>query len=318
MEKPLVSIMIPTHNDSNTLARCLQSVLEQDYENMMVVALDNQSSDGSYDILTDFEKRYRDRLYIGRTFSCLSQVALQDRCGDLINPRTMVKQYLPATDVLAPTYVSRCVDLLESNKKMGCVLTHADAIQPNGSIRPVPRHRSSDCVISGESQMEFFMANGLELNLVALYRTEIFALSRQEGFIFNRHSAWLALVMASSISDLGYIHDSLAFRGDPKSALGDQFVPCLEDFFEHYLFLQAFNTIAARLGKDSVCSLLPRALQRLGRECIECSSRFRKAGNEQAARSYLSLALAFAPEIGETHEIRELITAFTDRPQGWP
>jgi glycosyltransferase involved in cell wall biosynthesis len=318
MEKPLVSIMIPTHNDSNTLTRCLQSVLEQDYENMMVVAWDNQSGAESYDILAGFEKRSGDRLYIGRTYTRLSQVALRDRCGDLINPRTMVKQYLPATDVLAPTYVSRCVDLLESNKKIGCVLTHADAIQPNGCIRLVPRHRSSDCVLSGDSQMESFMANGLELNLVTLYRTEVFALSRQEGFVFNRHPDWLALVMASSISDLGYIHDSLAFRGDPKSALGDESVPDLEDFFEHYLFLQAFNTIAARLGKDSVCSLLPRALQRLGRECIECSGGFRKAGDEQVARSYLSLALAFAPEIGETNEIRDLAAAFKDRPQGWP
>ena len=41
MVKPIVSILIPTYNHAATLERCLRSVLEQDYEPMQVVVLDN-------------------------------------------------------------------------------------------------------------------------------------------------------------------------------------------------------------------------------------------------------------------------------------
>ena len=45
MDKPLVSILIPTCDEADTLDRCLRSALDQDYDNLMVIALDNQSKD---------------------------------------------------------------------------------------------------------------------------------------------------------------------------------------------------------------------------------------------------------------------------------
>ena len=57
MDRPLVTIMIPTRNNASTIARCLASVLEQDYDNLLVSALDNQSTDDTYDVLVDFERR---------------------------------------------------------------------------------------------------------------------------------------------------------------------------------------------------------------------------------------------------------------------
>lgn len=317
MNKPLVSIMIPTHNDAATLERCLRSVLEQDYDNLLVAALDNQSEDGTYDLLVDFEKQYRDRLYIGRTFTRLSRLALQDRCGGLVNPRTMFSQYLSATDLLAPNHVSRCLELFESNQNAGCVLTHADIIHPSGTVCPAPHYQAADVVIPGAVQMESFMADGMNLNAIGLYRTEVYALSRKEGFVFNRFPNWLALVMASSISDLGYIHDPLAFRGDSPAVLGERFIPSTEDFFEHYLFLQAFNTIAARLGRSNVCEQLPKAIHRLSRECIRCSDQLQKTENQEAARSYLSLALAFLPEMAETQAFKQVAASFEDGPWAW-
>lgn len=48
--RPLVSVVIPFHNASNTLHRCLNSVIAQTYRPLEVILVDDASSDNSYRI----------------------------------------------------------------------------------------------------------------------------------------------------------------------------------------------------------------------------------------------------------------------------
>jgi hypothetical protein len=318
MEKPLVSIMIPTHNNSETLSRCLSSVLEQDYDNLLIAALDNHSSDDTYDILADFEKKFRDRLYIGRIYASMNPSEHRRRCQELVNPRSKFIKHFPATDVLAPTYVSRCIQVFESNSKAGCVMAHADVIKPSGAIESMAKCFPGDCTILGDSHMESLMANGFDLNTTELYRVEVMNLSSSEGLIFNRFPFWLPLVMASSIADIGFIHDSLALHGDVKSVAGSEYVPSLEYYFERYLFLQAFHTIATRLGRRKVCDQYPSAIRRLSMDCVSSSNQLFKAGDYQLAKSYLSLALAYLPEVAVAPQFIEVSKLLEDSTRNRP
>ncbi len=47
---PLVSVIIPTKNSSSTLARCLDSIMNQTYKNIEIIVVDNYSSDTTLDI----------------------------------------------------------------------------------------------------------------------------------------------------------------------------------------------------------------------------------------------------------------------------
>ena len=55
----MVSITIVTWNSDSCLRECLASVLRQDYPEIEVVVLDNASSDGTSEILREFEPRIR-------------------------------------------------------------------------------------------------------------------------------------------------------------------------------------------------------------------------------------------------------------------
>ncbi|MDD5660093.1 MAG: glycosyltransferase [Actinomycetota bacterium] len=48
---PLVSVLIPARNEENNIARCIKALLKQDYDNLEIIVLDDNSTDNTYDIV---------------------------------------------------------------------------------------------------------------------------------------------------------------------------------------------------------------------------------------------------------------------------
>jgi GT2 family glycosyltransferase len=55
IQKDLVSVTLVTYNSGRFIRRCLESVLEQKYPHLEVIVIDNASTDGTADILEQFE-----------------------------------------------------------------------------------------------------------------------------------------------------------------------------------------------------------------------------------------------------------------------
>lgn len=63
-ERVGVSILIPTYNTSKYISRCLDSVFRQDIDDFEVVIIDDQSTDGTYELVEEYaQKDPRIRLY---------------------------------------------------------------------------------------------------------------------------------------------------------------------------------------------------------------------------------------------------------------
>jgi chlorobactene glucosyltransferase len=77
---PLVSILIPARNEEKNIRRCLRSLVRQDYPNFEIIVLDDNSSDNTSSIVTEFTKRdSRIKLirgaplengWLGKSFAC--------------------------------------------------------------------------------------------------------------------------------------------------------------------------------------------------------------------------------------------------------
>lgn len=59
MSEPSVSVLIPVYNGEHTLARCIDSVLAQEYPDLEVVVVNDCSTDGTAAVLTRYEGRVK-------------------------------------------------------------------------------------------------------------------------------------------------------------------------------------------------------------------------------------------------------------------
>lgn len=57
MNKPLVSIVVPTHNRTDMVQRAISSLLNQTYQNIEIFVCDNSSSDNTQEVLKSYEDK---------------------------------------------------------------------------------------------------------------------------------------------------------------------------------------------------------------------------------------------------------------------
>jgi glycosyltransferase involved in cell wall biosynthesis len=60
----LLSVIIPCYNSEKYVSRALESVLKQTYGDYEIILVDNNSSDGTVEILYDYEKKYPEKIKV--------------------------------------------------------------------------------------------------------------------------------------------------------------------------------------------------------------------------------------------------------------
>ncbi len=129
----LVSVTIVTYNSGRFIKRCLESVLEQKYNNLEVLVIDNASTDGTVDILEQFESRcrivYNDE-NIG--FAAAQNQAILLSGGEWVltlNPDVL----------LLPTFIHALVEAGYVDRRVGTVCGKLLTLTPDFDIPEKPR-----------------------------------------------------------------------------------------------------------------------------------------------------------------------------------
>jgi glycosyltransferase involved in cell wall biosynthesis len=127
MPRPLVSIVTPSYNQAAFLEEAIRSVLEQDYEPVEYVVVDDGSTDGSSEII----RRYEDSLAWWTRQENAGQVAALNRGFARTSGAYM--GYLNSDDTLLPGAVSRMVEELERDADLW--LVYGDALYTDETSR---------------------------------------------------------------------------------------------------------------------------------------------------------------------------------------
>ena len=135
MDSTLVSILIPFKNTAAFLAECLQSILEQDYTNWEVLAVNDGSTDASKDIVSQFALQEPRIKIIDNTGSGIIhalRLAYARSKGGYITR-------MDSDDIMKPSKLSTMVSLLDAYGKghiaLGKVTYFSDRGISNGYKR---------------------------------------------------------------------------------------------------------------------------------------------------------------------------------------
>src|SRR5271154_155988 len=111
----LVSVTLVTYNSGRFIKRCLESVLEQKYPNLEVIVVDNASTDGTVDILEQFE----DQVRIYYNDENIGFAAAQNQAIGLSNGEWVLT--LNPDVLLLKNFIQALVDAGQTDPKVGTV-----------------------------------------------------------------------------------------------------------------------------------------------------------------------------------------------------
>lgn len=221
MKVPLVSICIPAYNNSLYIRETVNSVLTQDYKDFELVIVDDNSTDNTWEIISEFSdpriRKYRNEKNLGmhgnwtKALSMAEGVYMKLLCGD---------------DLIYPDCISRQVKAFEeaASKDLVMVSCRRRIITSTGKVVPGSFYKLFPGRYSGKKAMRacaFFGTNLIGEPMAVLFKAEVF---KKNQIVLGSNNYLIDLDMYSKILKYGslvVLKDYLAaFRIYPASMSG--------------------------------------------------------------------------------------------------
>ncbi len=139
--KPDVSFIVPCYNHGEYLRDCVVSLLKQDYTAFEIIIINDGSTDNTHEVATEIKDEFPEYniRYIQQENSGL--VRSRNKGCTIAKGKYILP--IDADDLIAPSFLSKTVAILESNPHLGYVSTkalffgHSNLIWPKENLTPV-------------------------------------------------------------------------------------------------------------------------------------------------------------------------------------
>jgi len=124
---PLVSVAIITYNQKGYLKECLNSILKQDYNNIEIVVADDCSTDGTQDMLKEYDRKYPNKFVLklsnkNQGITPNSNLAHFACSGKYI-------AWMGGDDLMLPGKIKKQVEYMEKNQECTICYHNLDVFQ---------------------------------------------------------------------------------------------------------------------------------------------------------------------------------------------
>lgn len=188
--EPLVSVIIPTRNRSSLLSRALNSVLNQSYDNLEVIIIDDASEDDTTKEVDKYRPKFKRLKYIRNNKQCggaaARNIGIRNATGKYI-------AFLDDDDEWLPEKTLKQLTILESSPNIGAVSCWYNRIY-NNKIQKVR--------LIAEVSFEFLLwENFMGSFSLCVVRSELAKTVRFDPFLSSSQDwqFWLELSMVTRI-----------------------------------------------------------------------------------------------------------------------
>lgn len=301
MTLPLVSICIPNYNYGLYVGKAIQSAINQSYENVEIVVIDNASTDNSIEVINSFKQNNKVKIFentenIGALRNFNKSFELSK--GDYV-------VFLSSDDMLKPKFVEKCVQVFEKYD-VGMVGTEMALIDKDDNIlgEYIPFY-DDNYIIPGIKQAKvFLMGNCFGSNQVLIERSVLEKVGLFDGR-FGAASDWHLWFRICLQSDIAYLKEQLTtlrLHGNNQTLYHGR--KSMEAIFIFYLMkLDFLNRIK---GNSYLESFSKEAIKKLAQNCLKFSVEMLNHNDRDVALQYLNMACVFDSQIENEHSFKTI------------
>lgn len=309
-KNPLVSIMIPNRNHAQFLGACIESALNQTYDNIEIVVLDNCSDDNSMEVAS----RYIDR---GVTL-CRNPHNILNNSYKVLACLTEGKYMtlLCADDLIQPEFIESCVDIMENNPEVGYVHSERDYIDGHGNITELDPFYNCSFVAPGESTLPIYLLTDVAQPAQCLIRRSTFTSVLGYNTEFDHTNAdkemWFKLSLVSNYAYLRRKFVLIRIHEARESTVG------FRNFFHPLAMYLSIDSQVKRgklEGHQTVVERLPAAYEKLAQESLLIADACLRDNDRGLAKKYLLFAQILSDDIVHSdtfHKVQILCNATDD------
>ena len=129
MTNPLVSVIVPVYNARNSVARCLESICSQTYQELEIIVLNDGSTDDSLTICEQFRAKDPRVTVVDKENEGVSRT----RNAGMRAAHGKYLQFVDSDDYIEPTFTARMVEAAEKNYADLVIAPYWMVIPPDSS-----------------------------------------------------------------------------------------------------------------------------------------------------------------------------------------
>lgn len=307
---PTVSICIPNFNYARFLPACLNSILEQTYQEFEVIFRDNASTDCSFKIAKEYEKIFLQRKIPFKLAKNPKNYG-SDKNSELCAAECIGKYrlILASDDIIYPDYLEKAVSILEQYPNVSMVMVHRDDINESGEkLFSIPFYKES-CIIPGEQQAAVFMKTGIAIPGQRIMRVSSIEAVKEWICTFQVANDWYYNALMACAGDIAYINKPLMQYRIHSGNETTESENNMTAVMEHYQIIHKIAKVTEQYGYQLPAKKLPEAIHKLGIMCLRYAFKMILADKQNIALKYLNLSKVFDENIEQEELFYYLLSA---------
>ncbi|GFH89694.1 chondroitin synthase [Lachnospiraceae bacterium] len=302
-KKPLVSIMIPNYNHSRYLEECIKSAVNQTYDNVEIVLVDNSSEDNSIQLAAK---------YVGNKIRiCRNGYNILNRSYCILDKLTTgkYKMMLCADDFIEPDFLEKAVAIMEKYPNVGYVHGERDFVMESGEFIELEPFYNCSFLASGRDTMPVYMVTTVAHPSQGIFRAEVF--HKCGGYdleVDHMNADRMLWYYLSYESDYAYIRKKAS-----NIRIGNQTETFITQAnFQHpilcHLTIKEMIRFAKRHGLEMVYRREKEAFERLAKDFLNYAAGMLAVEDKVCAGRYLDYVRILSDDIVEQEIYQQLFS----------
>jgi len=222
ISEPLVSIFIPVFNRETLIGETIESAVNQTYNNIEIIIVDNNSTDRTWEILKSYSQKDK-RIKIYRNEENIGAVRNWKRCLDY--GQSEYAKFLWSDDLIAPEFIEKTLPYLIDNPDVGFVFTGTEIFWDEsnkkitahyiGETGLYPTEKFIESMLLGEPYLVPVSPGNALFRMKDLGKNTLIDIPNEKGIDFGKYGigndALIYLLTAEDYPKFAFISELLSF-----------------------------------------------------------------------------------------------------------